>query len=101
MEESRHPLCEMTNYMLNGQSLEFPGVSTNYNNQNFNDVIEIGPTNQEIPSKTPSQHETLYSAQLKRTYYSQEIDYFALKELLESWNVGELFDYFQREYNIF
>lgn len=103
MDAPREAVNVLTNYKDNGQNVTYADANQSYVRQNY-DVLEIGPTippNPPIQLNPPTQPETLFSAELARAYYSTEVDYVELQELLESWNVGEFFNYFQRKYNLY
>lgn len=103
MHEQSEQLCHMDNYMHNEQRIIYPtdNHAHAYVHQHFNDVVEIGNPNPIIIPTVPSaiQSKTLTSAKISQVYYSRDIDQLELKELLESWNVVELFEYFEGEFH--
>lgn len=113
MHENSEELCAIS-YMHNGQRITYSADNHTYVHQQSNDVLEIGIQNPKliptVPYETPSaaihsdtltstiQSETLTSAKIYQVYYSRDIDRLELKELLDSWNVVELFEYFESKF---
>lgn len=68
-------------------------------NYNTNSILEIGritPPKFNAPATADSR--VLTDANLNRVYYANDTDASELRNLLASWNIVDLFAYFERKY---
>lgn len=94
-----------------GSSVNMPSVSQLMSSYDINEPIQLtnisyeqlGNTNTNNAPQTTITNNTaiLTSSELQRIYYAVKNDAEELQNLLASWNLSILFDYFARTWSIF